>query len=239
MNERTTGEASLKASTALIDILIIVAVSAVGYFTETWAREAGLITLGEDSRGFIAVLAGAAAALLMVMARGQRFSEIGFRRPKRWWTVPFWVVGIVFASISIQLLVSTMLAPFFDQPEVDLSRYAHIYQNLPAALFMAMILPLTASIPEEIIYRGFLINRLTHIFGAGFIGVVLTVVVQSLIFGAVHFEWGLGGMIMTSIMGLVWASAYLLCGRNLWIVIIAHSTAHILLVVQLYTTPLP
>ena len=41
-------------------------------------------------------------------------------------------------------------------------------------------------------------------------------------------------MVMTVIMGLVWGASYLLCGRNLWIVIMAHSAGHLLMVLQLY-----
>jgi membrane protease YdiL (CAAX protease family) len=55
----------------------------------------------------------------------------------------------------------------------------------------------------------------------------------------VHFQWGLGGIVVTAIMGAVWGFAYLLCGRNLWIVIIAHSMAHLALVAQLYIAPPP
>lgn len=39
---------------------------------------------------------------------------------------------------------------------------------------------------------------------------------------------------MTLIMGLVWGTAYLLCGRNIWVVILAHSGGHVLLVTRLY-----
>ncbi|NCF23779.1 MAG: CPBP family intramembrane metalloprotease [Gammaproteobacteria bacterium] len=48
---------------------------------------------------------------------------------------------------------------------------------------------------------------------------------------------GAGGVPVTTIMGAVWGFAYLLCGRNLWIVILAHSMAHIALVTQLYALP--
>ncbi len=119
-------------------------------------------------------------------------------------------------------------------PEPDLSRYDSISGNLGAAIAMALILPLTASIPEEVIYRGFLIGRLSDIFGRNTGGAVMAVLVQGLIFGAVHFQWGIGGMIVTVMMGIVWGTAYLLCGRNLWIVILAHSAGHILFVIQLY-----
>lgn len=131
-------------------------------------------------------------------------------------------------------MLPTALAPYFDIPAPDLSRYSNVYHNAQAALLMALLLPLTASIPEEIIYRGFLMGRLSKIFGHGFFGAILTVLVQSLLFGAVHFEWGLGGVIIASMMGAVWGTAYLLCGRNLWVVILAHSTGHLLMVAQLY-----
>jgi hypothetical protein len=50
-------------------------------------------------------------------------------------------------------------------------------------------------------------------------------------------DWPFGGIIVTTIMGAVRGAAFLLCGRNLWIMIIAHSTAHVALVAQLYTLP--
>ena len=106
--------------------------------------------------------------------------------------------------------------------------------DLGAAIALALILPLTASIPEEVIYRGFLIDRLSGLFGRHRAGAVLTVLVQALIFGSVHFMWGIGGMIVTFMMGLVWGTAYLWCDRNLWVVILAHSTGHVLFVIQLY-----
>ena len=99
---------------------------------------------------------------------------------------------------------------------------------------MVLILPLTASIPEEVTYRGFLIGRLSDIFGRNLGGAFFTILVQGLVFGAIPFQWGIGGMIVTFIMGIVWGIAYLWCGRNLWVVILAHSAGHILLVVQLY-----
>jgi len=39
---------------------------------------------------------------------------------------------------------------------------------------------------------------------------------------------------LAGVMGVIWGTAYLLCGRNLWIVIMAHSGGHIMLVVGLY-----
>lgn len=82
-------------------------------------------------------------------------------------------------------------------------------------------------------------NRLSRFFGTGHRGTILTVLVQALLFGSVHYQWGVGGVIVMIIMGVVWGTAFMLCSRNLWIVIIAHSTAHVALVLQLYLSPAP
>jgi membrane protease YdiL (CAAX protease family) len=218
----------------LIDILLVAAVSVLTSLLEDLANASGLISVGEEARGASAVIAGMGTAVALIYLRGGTLADLGFRRPERWATVPFWVAGIVIVFIAAQVLVPMLVSPFITLPAPDLSKYDSIVGNLPAAIAFALILPLTASIPEEIIYRGFLIGRLEAIFGASAGGAVAAVMVQAMVFGSIHFQWGLGGMFVTAIMGLIWGTAYLLCGRNLWIVILAHSTGHILLAVQLY-----
>lgn len=223
-------------SNPIIDILIVAAASYLAFFLEGQANTRGLIVVSEQAKGVSGVIAGALSVVVLVRLRGGSWSDLGFRKPARWATVPFWVAGILLAFIAGELLGPVLISQFMTLPEPDYSKYDAIAGNLPAALTMALLLPLTASIPEEIIYRGFLIGRLEAIFGGS---AVPAVVVQSVIFGSIHFQWGIGGMFMTLIMGLVWGTSYILCGRNLWIVILAHSGGHILLVTQLYyATPI-
>ncbi len=219
---------------AVLDVAILLAVSGVAYAAEGWGRDAGIITLGEDSRGLVAVLLAAATALGLLFWRGGSWRDIGFERPRRWRTVPFWAVGIFAAYVVMQAVGPMLVSRFIELPAPDLSRHDHLAGNLGAAITMALVLPFTASIPEEIIYRGFLMHRLTTIFGAGSGGAALSVAAQSLAFGSVHLGWGLGGVIVMTMMGAVWGTAFLLCGRNLWIVILAHTLAHLALVAQLF-----
>ena len=223
-----------KLTKLFIDIMLVFAVSALAFVLEGLANARGWIAVGTEATGVTAVLGGALAAVGIVLARGGTLADLGFRRPERWAKVPFQVTGILVVFIAGQRLVPLLVSSFLYVPEPDLSRYDSISGNLCVAITMAMVLPLTASIPEEVIYRGFLIGRLSDIFGRDTGGTSMTVLVQALAFGAVHFMWGIGGMIVTVIMGIVWGTAYLLCGRNLWIVILAHSAGHILFVVQLY-----
>ena len=230
--DRRVSEA--KPTELVIDILIVFAVSGLAFFLEDLANARGWISIGPEARGVTAVLGGALAAVGVVLARGGTLADLGFRRPKSWARVPFQVAGILVAFIAVQTLAPLLVSSFISLPEPDLSRYDSISGNLGAAIAMALVLPLTASIPEEVIYRGFLIGRLSDIFGRNIGGAFMTVLLQALVFGAVHFQWGIGGIIVTVMMGIVWGTAYLLCGRNLWIVILAHSAGHILFVIQLY-----
>ena len=222
------------ATVAALEISIVAAASIGAFALESWAASAGLVDVGESARGAFSVVVGTLTTLAVVRLRGGSWRDLGLERPARWSTVPLWVLGILVAFVAGQTLVPQLLSMFIELPEPDFSRYASIAGNLPAAIAMALILPLTASIPEEIIYRGFLIGRLEAIFRKTSAAPVLAVAVQSIIFALIHFSWGIGGILLTAVMGVIWGTAYLLCGRNLWIVILAHSAGHILFVVGLY-----
>jgi len=224
-------------NTTLADIAIVVLASVLAFLGEL--AFAARLPWGDEARGVIAVLAGAATAVAITLRRGGSLADLGFRRPARWATVPAWAVGILVVFVVAQNVVPLLAAPFFDLPEPDMSRYDAVRGNVAAAVMLALLLPLTAAIPEEILYRGFLIERLTRLFAGTRGAPTLAVLAQALIFGSVHFQWGFGGIVVTAIMGAIWGFAFLLCGRNLWIVIIAHSAAHIAMLTQLYFAPPP
>jgi len=218
----------------LVDIVIVLAASALAFLLENFANESGWIVTGPEARGVSAVVGGALAAVAVVFARGGNFADLGFRQPRRWALVPIQAGAILLAFIAAQIVMPMLVSSVISLPAPDMSRCDSMAGDLRAAIAMALILPLTASIPEEIIYRGFLICRLTELFGQHTGGACISVLVQALLFGAVHFMWGVGGMIVALMMGIIWGTAYLLCGRNLWVVILAHSAGHMLGVVQLY-----
>ena len=203
----------------LLDIAIVVIVSIGALVLGDWLRSIGWLDFGDASRGFLAVIAGAIAAVVLTLLRGGSFADLGFRRPKNWLTVPFWAIGIFAAYVFFQVLGVGVVSLFVEIPQADLSRFEPYHGKLMAAVMLVLILPFTASIPEEIIYRGFLMGRLSSVFGETTMGNVITVGIQSLVFGMIHFQWGVGGIVVTAIMGMVWGIAYLMCGRNLWITI--------------------
>lgn len=225
------------AAAAIADVVVVLALAAVAFAIEHYA--AAYLPWGDEARGVVAVLVAAITALALTRRRGGTLAELGLRRPARLWPVPFQAAGIVVVFVAAQNIAPLLVDPFFELPEPDFSRYDAIRGNLPAALAMGLALPLAAAVPEEIVYRGFLMNRFAMLFGTGVSGTASSVVLQALVFGAIHFQWGVGGVIVATIMGIVWGVAFVLCGRNLWVVIIAHSLAHVALVAQPYSASPP
>ena len=234
MNDAGSTETD-KSQHPLAAIAIVVIVSGVAFAAELGL--AGILPWGEEARGVIAVLSGAIAALWLTVRHGGGLADLGLVAPKRWWTAPIWAFGILVAFVVAQGITPQLLQPLFELPAPDMSRYDFVRGNAVAAVSMALLLPLFAAVPEEILYRGFLLGQFERLYGGGKGGAVLAVISQALIFGMVHFQWGLGGIAMTLVMGVVWGAGFVLCGRNLWIVILAHSAAHVALVLQLYFTP--
>ena len=72
-----------KPTELFIDIMIVFAVSGLAFFLEDLALARGWIPFGTEIRGVTAVLAGALAAVGVVLARGGTLADLGFRRPQR------------------------------------------------------------------------------------------------------------------------------------------------------------
>lgn len=206
----------------------VVAASAIAFMAEEFLNAREWITIVPEARGVSAVIVGAGAAVAVVFFRGGTLADLGFKRPERWSLVPLHVIATLFAFITMQNHCAGRRAVVPHSPGAGLSRYESLAGNLGAALSMMLLLPLTASIPEEVIYRGFLLAE-RHPSGTA-----LAFCLQGLMFGAVHFQWGPGGMLVATTMGMVWGTAYVLCNRNIWVVILAHSAGHMLGVLQLY-----
>jgi len=79
-----------------------------------------------------------------------------------------------------------------------------------------------AAMGEELLMRGFVLNRLADLFGQGRLGWVLAMVVHAIFFGLLHIYQGVPGMVGTGVVALIFGSIYLLGKRQLMPVIIGH-----------------
>ncbi|RMH30507.1 MAG: CPBP family intramembrane metalloprotease [Planctomycetota bacterium] len=170
----------------------------------------------------IVVAVSAVAALVSSRLTGRGVGSLGLARPKSLWKTA--VAGAV-AGVAILVVVfigvGQALAWAFDA-QADLSAFESLPGN-PALLAQLLVISwTTAAFGEEIVFRGFLIDRLTRLFGKGRGGVAAAVGVQAVLFGVGHAYQGAVGMILTGAVGLAMAAAFLIVKRNLWVVILAH-----------------
>jgi membrane protease YdiL (CAAX protease family) len=92
---------------------------------------------------------------------------------------------------------------------------------------------LTGGFIEEFIYRGMMIDRLARIV-RGRRAYLVAALLNGVPFGLIHFEWGIGGILVTTVMGSVLGLLYLATKRNLWPLIVAHATLDAILMIQVY-----
>lgn len=205
-------------------------------FTSTW--------VGEDlirSNGviWVANLLMLAMIWTSLKLRGQSWKEFGLTFNKVTLKQGLRVFGqslvvFIFAT-SCFILGAIIMANITGIPEsADFSRYDFLKDNLMGLLLSLLGVYFISSFAEEVIYRAFLINRIVEITQSFKYSKIIAVLLSSVFFGLIHYEWGLMGMVQTGFMGLAMGISYLVLKKRLWTLIIAHIYMDTLLFVQIY-----
>jgi len=143
--------------------------------------------------------------------------------------VVFVVAGLAFAVGAV------VMANIVGRPEAaDMSGYDFMRDNLAVFLLCLAGVYIISSFGEEVIYRAFLINRIAELGSGSKVAWRAAVVVSSVVFGGVHFEWGPVGIVQTAFTGLALGVSYLVVGRNLWVTILAHVYLDTALLLPIY-----
>ena len=229
-----TSTASLTRAQAATDILLVVAAALVAYTIEETLRGFDLFPFPPAFDGALTLIVAFVAAAFVLRWRGHKWSHIGLRKPPNWWFIPVWAAVVLVVYAMFQNTLVPYLAGVLQLDPPDFSRYDVVYQNLPMLLLIAAGAMLTGGFIEEFLYRGLMIDRLSIIFGGGRIGLVAAALLNGLPFGLIHFEWGIGGILMTTVMGSVLGLMFLITRRNLWPLIVAHATLDAVLMTLLY-----
>jgi hypothetical protein len=117
-----------------------------------------------------------------------------------------------------------------------MSNYDYLRNNFFLFLITLLGVYIVSSFGEEVIYRAFLINRFTELGLNTKHGKIIAVILSAVVFGLVHFEWGLTGIVSTGFMGLVMGLFYLKFNKNIWILVLAHAYLDTILLVPLFFT---
>ncbi len=155
--------------------------------------------------------------------RGMTWKDVGFARPKSWGKA--FGVGIT-AGVAMELFelfVSQPLLARWIGKMPDLSDFADLVGNLKLLLIYLALVWVLGALGEELVYRGYLMNRAAGLFRNPKTGWTVSLVAVSVAFGCAHLDQGSTGMVENILNGLLLGGLYLACGRNLAVPVIAHA----------------
>jgi len=184
----------------------------------TTLRARATLAISGSAVGEIVVLI---LLVLFLGVHGRSLRELGL-----WQASPLrgWIVASVFSLLYLGI---TMAGLRGHTALTEVSAF-HIYNSLAAGISAGFI--------EEIFFRGFVMSELKL---SGFGGTV-QVIASGVLFGIAHVGWGLfsanvnwpvllGSMVATTVIGILYAIAYVVSNRSLMPVIAGHLLMDVLI----------
>ena len=197
-------------------------------------RYAGPLTL-------LTVLSGLTVYLRWRGLSWREFGLVRLPKLKSWLLLPaqaLLAIVVIFAIGAGASAIGTALGfeLMSEQPAGVADRFGAVADgSLPHYILWIAISILAAGLGEELFFRGYMVNRMRDALGSGVMMTALTVLLPALYFGYGHFYYqGLGGLIITGLIGLGLGILFLIYKRNLWPLVIAHAAADCLGFTALY-----
>jgi membrane protease YdiL (CAAX protease family) len=159
---------------------------------------------------------------LMMWLRGVGWRNLGLRRPTSWRSTLLLgiVIGVGYQYFSLYILEPLIARLTGNLP--DVSQFAPLIGNTFFLVMSLLVSWTLAGFGEELVFRGYLMNRVADLVGSNRSGWLISLIVVSILFGITHFYQGISGIIVITLHGLLLGALYLATGRNLWVPIIAH-----------------
>jgi uncharacterized protein len=163
-----------------------------------------------------------AFAWISLRVRKLRWRDVGLRRHKNWGTTFGYGVGAGLVLEAFQLFVSQpfLVRVLRKQPDLELFRALH--GNVKWTLLAILGAWTLAAFGEEMVYRGYLMNRVADLFNRRRGAWVISLFVVQVGFGLAHAYQGITGVIDEGLAGFLLGIIYLINKRNLAVPIVAH-----------------
>jgi membrane protease YdiL (CAAX protease family) len=175
-------------------------------------------------------LAGAALVLIWASVSGTRWRDLGFVRP------PHGAIDVVIALVAgvlFKILMKTLVMPLLGFDQIN-STYHFLSGNTASLLVTLLWVIVGGGFGEELIWRGFLFERLGSFLGPRAHAKLVIVVVTSILFAIAHYwDQGLPGAVQATMTGLVFGGTYARI-RTIWPIMVAHAAFDVAAVLMIY-----
>lgn len=173
--------------------------------------------------------------IFMVWIRQSKWREFGMYRPSSWPLVIIFgvVLGVGFQVFNIYIF-EPVLGSIFEEP-IDLEQFTFLKGNLVDTIVMLVVVWLLAAFGEEIVYRGYLLKRLTDLLDGSKWAWIFAITFTSIVFGYFgHSYQGIVGAVEASVMATTTCILFLMSRKNLWLPIIFHGSYDTISLVLVY-----
>jgi len=151
----------------------------------------------------------------LLTRRGESWRSVGFTGRLTIGRTAALVFGGYVAVIVLNLILVLLVLPALHVHRPSLAMLAPM-SHQPAIFAVWLVVGwVSAAFGEELQFRGFLLSRLERLIGRGGPATALAVLLQAVVFGVGHGYQGLGGMLQTGALGLLFGGIFLLARRNL------------------------
>ena len=178
------------------------------------------------------IVAPLGAILVLVWAKlaAVPWADLGFRRPRSW---PRTIVLGALAGILLKLLLKAGVMPLLGAPAIN-AAYHFVVGNTPALIRLIIVSVIAGGIGEEILYRGFLFERLGRLLGHSVAATIAIVLLTTALFASIHLpEQGPYGAVQALFTGLTFGTIFAIT-RSLWLPIVMHAAYDVAAVVLIY-----
>jgi membrane protease YdiL (CAAX protease family) len=158
----------------------------------------------------------------------------------RGWTTTL-AIGLG-CGVLLELLELFVCQPILEHligKKADLSRFRDLNGNLRETALYILLVWVVAAFGEEMIYRGYLMNRVADLLNRTRKAWIVSLIVVHVVFGLAHSYQGLTGVIDEGLMGLLLAAIYLRTERNLAVPIVAHGVQDSIDLILMFTGKYP
>jgi membrane protease YdiL (CAAX protease family) len=160
--------------------------------------------------------------------------QLGLSQPKSWafTSLASIVIALGYNALDIGRILP-MLHRITGEP-LDLGAFETLKGNTGMLLLLIAASWISAAFPEEMLYRGYILNRSSDVFGKSCGGWIVSGIFVCLVFGFAHHAQGVTGVLDNVIAGVLFTGLYFASNRNLWLPIMAHGMIDTSSVVLLY-----
>ena len=175
-------------------------------------------------------LAGAALVLIWASVSGTRWRDLGLVRPQH--GAIDLIIALV-AGVLFKILMKALVMPLLGFGAIN-STYHYLTGNTAALVVTLLWVIVGGGFGEELIWRGFLFERLGVFLGPRAHAKLVIVVVTSILFASAHYwDQGLPGAVQATFTGLVFGATYARI-RTIWPVMVAHAAFDVAAVLMIY-----